>query len=74
MVKPVMKVIRENHNTGCYSPPALKKSCLEIYERRGQHKKMMEITLTMDFETIERRNFSVFHVTFPFVHERNSTL
>jgi hypothetical protein len=32
MIKPLMKVIRENHNMRYYSAPPLKKSHPEIYE------------------------------------------
>jgi hypothetical protein len=33
-----MKAIRKKCNTGCYSPPPLKKYHPEIYERRGAQK------------------------------------
>jgi hypothetical protein len=35
MIKPLIKVISENRNTGCYSPPPLKEISFRDLRRRG---------------------------------------
>jgi hypothetical protein len=39
MINAVMKVIKKNHNTGCYNPPPLKRNLILRFTRGGEHKK-----------------------------------